>query len=325
MFDRTLLAHYSWAQKVEKILSQKTFRREWSVPGSSLLPKYYTCSYLTYNDRTTFGLFIHGHPLASKLVSVLEAYERLVMFDRGIKNSNGCAIHSTQLRANEAARNEFLERYAYLRFHYLKTGFYEVFPPSDSNESKFVQALSGLGISLRFGIIGENSFGKACIAIADGKDYEHEFGLLIGLGFENSIEKSLVKSFNEIVRFIDTRFEKPIKLKPMSFEQFHLQDRPGVNEHISLGLDLEYSNFLRDSYYLQVDEVPKLEDQINFEYYEDKATLESVPEPDLYFSRAYAENILGIQFGKKQNYIEEFFAGFELLKYNNQVATHILG
>lgn len=283
---------------------------------------------MTIGGRSHFGLSVHNDQMAAQVISAVEAYERAFMHSRGIVNSSGCAVHTDRNTCITNAQNELMERDAYLRFHFLGNTFNKLTPPSDSLMSTCQKELQKLGIKLHFGSIGENIHGNACIAIADGRNKtKNPFGLMIGLGFESTLQASLEKSFYEIIRFIDGSYSDNFPIEPMSFEQFYKLDKPGVHEHIGLGMDMEYADFLLLNYMKTnepkqgIPHSPKLKDITV------KANIEGLSNCPLYFSQAISDDLIGIEFGNDpaHNFLAQKLEHDELLHYKNKIAFHVLG
>ena len=328
MRNNDLLNIYSWLTSNQEALNLKIYKRDWSLPFKDILPKHYCCSYITIGDKSHFGLSVQSDIMAAQTISAVEAYERAFMHSQGIKNSNGCAVHTDQDTCIKNSQNELMERDAYLRLHFLGNSFKEIQPPKDGLINTCKKELNALGIKLHFGHIGHNDYGSACIAIADGRlRKENPFGIMIGLGFEEELDQSLEKSFFEILRFIDGSFSENHPLDAMSFNDFASKEKAGVHEHIALGMDLEYADFLIP-HYLEPNELKNhIPTTPKFENFTRRANIEGLPECPLYFSQAKSKDLIDIEFGNNPNH--DFLAGKlstdDILHFQEQIAFHILG
>lgn len=325
MVTEEILWHYNWSLRVKDILKIRVFKRRWEIPGKEFAPQYYSCAFMNYAGKEVFGLSSHSSSIVSQTISILEAYERLFMRTKGIKNSNGCAIHSSPEQSEKAAKFEVMERDAYLRFHYLGQIYSKKIYNHLIQNNNLIEVLQKNGIGIQIRLLGKNKHGFATLASANGLNAKNPFGITIGLGFKDSLECSIESAFSELIRMINNQFSNEYRLPPISFESFQSHSNPGVHEHISLGLDLQYGDFLKKRYEDASLNESILPDAPSFIVKTEKAILPGVETPELYFSYAQSEDLVNIKFGKDQKYIEKVFNKEKVLKFNKSIATHILG
>lgn len=273
---------------------------------------------------TVFGLSTHPNPIVSQTISVVEAYERLFMRYKGIKNSNGCAVQSSQELAEKAASFELMERDSYLRFHYSGECESEIDYVDLLKNQNLVRELKKENIQIVIRLMSSNKLGYATIAMANGLKFSKPFGLTIGLGFKDDLAQSAESAFSEVTRMLNSQFSKVQSLDSMSFNEFNSHENPSVHEHIKLGFDIEYADFLIEKYYGARSPVnfPKEPELI---YETEEAKLPGIEPPGLFFSRATSKDLIQISFGKSQKYIETHFPPELILKFKQKTAHHILG
>ncbi|MBC75051.1 MAG: hypothetical protein CME64_03470 [Halobacteriovoraceae bacterium] len=317
-----------WFLQNSKKLDLHSFKREWSLPFKEVLPKFYTCSFLTYKHKTAFGIYTSNDQLTSLTVSLIEALERIVFVEKKLENSNGCAMHTDPALCEENAVNELKERDLYMRIHFSGASV-EVFDiKPDTIEHFATKELAKLGVDLKFGIMASSQEEVAVMAIADGRGAcKGGFGVFLGFGVAKDLSQATAKAFNECIRFIDGFFSNDFPYAPLSFDQFSSLSKVGVDEHISLSMDYNYSSFLLEKYTANKSLKFPAPKNPKIKSYVEKVELQGMPSCPLYFSKAESDDLINPTFSNDPNH--SFLKGHlpkeNILKFNNKTAFHILG
>ncbi len=317
-----------WFLKYKDKLDLKIFKRDWYLPFKEILPKFYTCSFITFNQRTFFGIYTSNDQLTSITVSSIEALERLVFIQKGYINSNGCAIHTDLETSKINAVQELQERDLYMRIHFSGAAVKAFIPQKSSTEHYAIQQLKKLGIELTFGIMGESINQIGVMAIANGiNSIGKPFGIFLGFGLHANLEQATQKAFNECIRFIDGTFSDNFPYKPIKFEEFANLKKAGVDEHISLSMDKEYSQYLLKLYLSKnpLEFPPPSNPKLRVD--SEQISLEGLPNCPLYFARAQSDELINPTFSNnpKHLFLKNHIPSDKILRYKNQIAFHILG
>jgi len=317
-----------WFLQNTKKLNLHSFKREWSLPFKEILPTFYTCSFLTYNQKTSFGIYTSNDQLTSLTVSLIEALERIVFVEKKLKNSNGCAVHTDPGLCEENAISELKERDLYMRIHFSGASIKIFDLKPDSVEYFATTELAKLGVELKFGIMDSSEDEVAVMAIADGRNScKGSFGVFLGFGVAKDLTQATTKAFNECIRFIDGFFSNDFPYAPLSFDQFSKLDKVGVDEHISLSMDSQYSTFLLDKYTSNEELKFPAPKNPEIKSYVEKVELQGLPNCPLYFSKAQSKDLISPIFSNdpSHSFLNGHLPEKSILKYNNKTAFHILG
>lgn len=317
-----------WFYQNKHKLNLNCFKREWSLPFKEILPKYYTCSFLTFNNKTSFGIYTSNDQLTSMTVSLIEALERVLLVENNLKSSNGCAVHTDPTSCKNNAIEELIERDLYMRIHFTGSAIKSFPQKKDTIEDYATQELNRLGVKLTFGTMGSFNEKIAVMAIADGRYAKPKsFGVFLGFGVAENIQQATSKAFNECIRFVDGFFSKEFPYSPLTFDDFSKLNKVGVDEHISLSMDNEYSSFLMNAYtgekQLEFPPPPQPHIQTTIK----SVKLKGVADCPLFFAKAESEDLISPSFSNNPQHL--FLKGHipqdKILKYNDRIAFHILG
>ncbi len=176
--------------------------------------------------------------------ALAEVYERCVLIDNNIKHSNGIAAGADLVMAKSNATAELIERDLFFG-HYLTKTPAKIMKDTDFNfaECEIYQALSEHNkknsIKTELFSLGK-SFGKCgTVIFCLGEAAKTPFGLILGLGANESMEKSIESAALECLRktswlvLLDKR-------DSVSLDEFSKIDKIKSSDHGRLVLDLGY-------------------------------------------------------------------------------------
>jgi YcaO cyclodehydratase, ATP-ad Mg2+-binding len=181
--------------------------------------------------------------------ATVEAIERSVKDVHGLRNSSGLAGHGTSEQASINASNELVERDAFF-CHYLTKIPFSAFDPTLllANGALDWPHISRLAREARIELViarmtvPEGLNGIVCAAF--GHHAQRPFGTILGLGCSNNVVDAIQKATWECLANITAHIEGALE-KPISVEEFLRLDKPGVLEHMRLGLSSESAIVMR--------------------------------------------------------------------------------
>lgn len=173
----------------------------------------------------------HGSALDESIairIAFSEAFERLVVYENGLQNSNGCAVHTNLAAAIENAKFELIERDCFLTRFYLA---YDYAKSEILEEREYDYVLGG---EIKYYLLynsDELAVAAGICCLADG--------FLIGLGTRKDLRKSLFKAKQELLRQIS--FYRTRKIVPSNYyDKFINKRKHNPQDHGMLAFDASY-------------------------------------------------------------------------------------
>jgi hypothetical protein len=211
-----------------------------------------------------------------------ECYERLIVKENSIKNTNGCAVYSDLKTAKNASKLELVERDWFLLGYHSKVKMRERQTMVQSNLRNYLMEM-GAQIECY-----TNSMPDCYLAMCYIKSKE---GAFLGLGaeelsVETSIEKSIIEATRQFIYFL----KYPEAARETNFKNFHQIIKPSFQDHANLMFNFEYRVIFEDWLHAEQTQTYKLPYD-DFIYSEYKSNL--LPEVPLYFSKC--ENVSAIE------------------------------
>lgn len=215
-------------------------RRPW--PGKLGLQYFDYKARLLINERVYTGRGTDTDANLALVKAFAEALERRVMAEARLESSNGLAIHELEMKANNNARNELLERDAFFRFFYKKGARASLlntehlfFNRPTLAGSKIHQILCEVATYsvdqetihcvLHVGLVKKN--GRSAIAV----------GLGASLCSERAAQTAQIETWRNLVALAES-----IPDDGLSVEEFNINRRFGPKDHLRLGSDTSYAN-----------------------------------------------------------------------------------
>jgi hypothetical protein len=249
---------------------------DWSIEHSkemSLKAEYYTGLKLYAPNLFDIGISIsvnnkiyygRGSDIVEEVAyckALSEAIERAALKIYDIENTNGLAVHPVLDDAKNNAKNELIERDAFLCHYLLKKGFDIL-----DFEFKEVELFLKDNININFYELCNYSNNTGVMCVASGINHQAPFGLVIGSAFGDSILDCGYKALIEVMRGVAYILETP-KRSSLNETEFNELTEISFKHHGELALNVEYcKNFLTliNSNKLRIDNnVPK--DSFEFE------------------------------------------------------------
>jgi ribosomal protein S12 methylthiotransferase accessory factor YcaO len=199
---------------------------------------------LSYNGEDLYG---HGTDFDSKIAltkAVAEVMERKTQRENKIKSSNGMAAHSTTNKAIEAAKNELIERHVYLSGH---LNDHSIKPLTSfklsENMQIFFENIKSHNLEVIINELG--TFNNLHIVQVLTSDKNGNFGLSMGLGCEQdlnkAIEKAMIESFRRAVWAKESQHTSE-----MSLDRFKQLGHFSHADHRELALNVEYAKAYKE-------------------------------------------------------------------------------
>lgn len=228
-----------WLAQYSSECGLKFNRRPWFLRPPHFPDQTVYCDVM-FEGRVYFGL---GHSTNARLahaIAAAEALERVGMASLKLHNSNGCAVHMDETRAQRGALSELVERDAFLCHYYTGTALAPL-PASLSARLSEMKALASThGWSLEAGVMS-NALGLPSILVAmKGSGREPRRGMFTGLGLSEDWNVALEKALGECWRFADSDMADSSALKSLTVEEFKALKEKGVKEHIRLSADPDF-------------------------------------------------------------------------------------
>jgi len=181
--------------------------------------------------------------------AVVEALERATKAESALPTTSGLAGH---VNADQAARNalrEFIERDAFFCHYLTGTPFRQLGDmtqlPTAAIDWQRLQGISRTeGVELQFAslTVPDGFHGVVCAAF--GADAARPFGVILGLGCEQSTAQAAQKAALECLGNVAAQLDG--RLGPaLSADSFKSLSKPWVFDHLHLGLDEESASVMR--------------------------------------------------------------------------------
>ncbi|MEQ1723756.1 MAG: YcaO-like family protein [Pseudobdellovibrio sp.] len=211
-----------------------------------------------------------------------ECYERLIVKENSIKNTNGCAVYFDLKSAKKSSKLELIERDWFLLGYHSKMKMAELQTMVHSNLRNYLIKMSAQVECYT------NSMPDCALAMCYIKSKE---GAFLGLGadelsMEISLEKSIIEATRQFIYFL----KYPEAARETNFANFHQITKPSFQDHANLMFNGEYLMKFEDWLHSEQTQTYKLPYD-DFGYSEYKSYL--LPEVPLYFSKC--ENVSAIE------------------------------
>jgi hypothetical protein len=171
-----------------------------------------------------------------------ESIEHYAIGYNNLESSNGCAFYTDLNTAISNAQNEILERHYVMLF---TLGYWNREIISESNYPgeiyKIIVTLKSKGIDFDFYSLYLSDSSSVVLCQANGLKANTPFGLIFGSCCSPSQEKSLIKSFKEVLINVIAYFNNNIK--PITYDHFLMIKSYTPINHLELYLDV---NFAKD-------------------------------------------------------------------------------
>lgn len=239
-----------------------------------------------------------------------ECLERICCYVHDIDSTNGCAVHNSIEEANNNAKNELIERDAFL-LYFLS----ESLPREIVCLNTFNDLAQSKNAKIKNFILKENASIYVVLSIIFSKNY-----IIAGLGNANSLIEAQMKADIESVRqFIHLvyydKFDKNIRLPVVNFNNF--------NDHGNQGFDKNYINTLKKIFLSKSSKVIDInyEDVFSFE----NKYCDLLNDSGLFFSRCSNKSIFDLIVGdiKISKDHTRRFRNFNLSFKNNTIKHFI--
>lgn len=279
---------------------------------------------ISINESTFIGRGVDSNMDIAFSKACVEAMERAVCFEHNLRSS-GVAGHFDRDLAKENAKNELIERDAFL-CHYLSKYPFELFKPIQ-NESidydNIINRLAKSGIEIKFlKTTSANLKISLCLAVLDNG------GAIIGLAASEAVQQATEKSFFEClintVSYLDGNSTDAI-----SSEDFKKINNPSPYDHFRLNLSKGSSS--RFDYVLSdFEEILMNCNSININYRELKSKNSLISSSPIVFMKAESVNLQSIFYGiTKEDHVNlkrlQGFTGRELTFEEIEKRIHPLG
>lgn len=286
-------------------------KRVWlrTPPG---LPPFIFQADITYNGKSLFGLGNSHSSKAGHIIAAAEVLERVGMIHLGLRNSNGCAVHTTLDKARAGAKNELLERDAFLCHFHSQTPVSELPPECHGRLEEIKFYTKAYGWDFDAGIL-QMADGSPCVLVGvNGLSLPRPQGLFLGLGTGADYLSSLEKALPECLRFFDTQIRELNSIKSITLEEFKSLSKKGVSEHTRLGLDPEYGSKVWNILFANKSKTPKSQNYTYDIAYQDLELKEILVECPLIFTHASSKQLNNLSFGEywKEGINEERIRSF---------------
>ena len=170
------------------------------------------------------------------LKALSECIERATTYFSGIPNTNGVAAHFDISSAKTNARDELIERDAFLCNFLLNSKLKKI-------QTRTLNRVSTKEIiPLVYYEMSKCFMGIGVLAIMNSS---HDF-LSYGLAFSNSLEKSIEKSTFELLRDF-VHFENNQNIKSISIEEFNISEHSNLNAHGYVSKNKKYLDLFWNS------------------------------------------------------------------------------
>lgn len=264
-------------------------------------PNHITCAEFEHKDMHCFGLGHHLNRSLAYTIAAAEALERAAMYELGLQNSNGCAVHTDLVQAQRNALLELSERDAFL-FHFSTgAGTCQSAEIEDSQLFQdFYQWCASSGLRLRPRVLN-NILGKVTVmSCLDGYDETNPAAFFIGFGTSENTLDAFERSLPEVLRFYESWRATPERFSALAINDFLSITPKTIMEHVRLGQNADYAKIFNQRMF-QSEPVfrPVIEDLANLTTYR-TISLNSVwPNCPLVFTKATNPLMAEIFFGEK--------------------------
>lgn len=219
------------------------------------------------------GRSVDENESSALLKAIAESIERWVLQKYNLPSSNGIAAHTNLVEAQISARNELLERDNFLCHYLTRTPW--------SHANKKILELNPIykiaqinNFQIEIGWIKSFLDQYVVISLAKNitqKNNSNVQGIYLGLACTNTLEASILKSFNELTMTLGHALTNG-KSNPISLEQFNNLSEWGPEVHGKLALHKNNQNQFINSFHFSndfnnhQDSILQSNKQINFEY-----------------------------------------------------------
>lgn len=235
-----------WSLKYSDLLKLKV---EYYSLMKEYLPNIFDIGvFVTVHGKEYYGRGTDYSESIAYCKALSEAIERSVLSLFEFDNSNGLAVHPILGNAIENAKNEIIERDAFLVKFLLNSGMKKIEDDFLSINKKF----SSDGIAISFYEMCKYENGVGILCVADGRRRKVPFGHITGTSFASNHEKALLHALVEVLRNLLSILKKE-NIPKISVADFSTLNDKDINfsHHGRLSLDTEYANYfqsLLDSY-----------------------------------------------------------------------------
>lgn len=228
--ENTLNNFKSWvfnAAKNKNIsISQLTWPKRFNLSINDYLVQ------TRFNEKDYFGHGSDIDPDIAILKATAEAYERFCVTSLNLKNSNGCAVHTDQLKAEENAYCELVERDAFLvkfingeKFNQIDERAFQPSLYESCNLSNYCIAHEGLIVTLTRITINNSA---------------NIFGLGTGKSFVESLAKSEMEALRQWVFAMDKAL-----VSKANYEEISKKQNLSFDDHGDIALTPEHYNEIK--------------------------------------------------------------------------------
>lgn len=196
---------------------------------------------LKLDDEMITGMGVDLDHKIALTKAYCEFFERWLMVTEKITNSNGLAGHFCIEQAQLNSEKELIERDSYFFHHFNAIAFEPWDCPVHTSLNHIYDTIKTHGLSIKFFkmLNFDNTYSVLCVLEGEGATKVSPFGCLLGMSYENELcaasKKALLECYSMYISHIFN-----LGVRAISLQQFNLIEKPGVLDHMKLGLNIEY-------------------------------------------------------------------------------------
>lgn len=251
---------------------------------------------LKLSDEIITGIGVDQDPELALTKAYCEFFERWLMVTEKIVNSNGLAGHFCIEKAQINSEKELIERDAYFFHHFNAIAFEPWDYPVQTRLNNIYDTIKTHGLSIKFFkmLNFDNTYSVLCVLEGEGATKVSPFGCLLGMSYENEIcaasKKALLECYS---MYISQIFN--LGVRAISLQQFNIIEKPGVLDHMRLGLNIEYYKEYKKTF-LPNKKKHSLsrEENVHFDHLKLTINTKMAPAQGLVVNYARSEDLIGI-------------------------------
>lgn len=194
--------------------------------------------FIDVSGKKSFGRGTDFNERVAYCKAFSEAIERSFLEIYNIKNSNGLAAHYKIENACQNAKQELIERDAFLCAFLIGKGFQKI--RSLKKLERIVDGFANVGIEVQFYRLCTYDIGSCILVSANGRYHSTPFGFILGSAFEVNEEQASYKAFIEVIRNLD-HLVRSKDNDSINLENFMNLKNHSFSDHGKLAKNLEYA------------------------------------------------------------------------------------